>query len=187
MSLLQDKIIEYVIINVEGVKYTNTPGDKGGPTKFGITQATYSAYLKRPATADDVKNMTMEIAIDVYKKMFWTFFNLDLYPVEFQHLIFDMYVNHSPAGVGKIIQKSLNDMGSKLVVDGVVGHKTLNEIPFYKQNVLFNTILNRRSEYYNLICKNDPTQLKFLNGWLNNRVEWFRKNKLTVDGVVKLV
>ena len=34
MSLINE------IINREGRKFTNLPADKGGPTKFGITQKT---------------------------------------------------------------------------------------------------------------------------------------------------
>jgi hypothetical protein len=47
------------------------PADKGGHTKHGVTQSTLSAYLKKPASVEDVKNLTPEVARDLYKNMFW--------------------------------------------------------------------------------------------------------------------
>ena len=35
-----------VILSLEGLNYTNEPGDNGGPTTAGICQSTYSGYLK---------------------------------------------------------------------------------------------------------------------------------------------
>jgi lysozyme family protein len=34
--------------------YVDHPADKGGPTNFGITQATLSRYLERVVTPDEV-------------------------------------------------------------------------------------------------------------------------------------
>jgi hypothetical protein len=47
------------------------PADRGGHTKHGVIQNTLSAYLKRPASVEDVKNLTPEVARDIYKNMFW--------------------------------------------------------------------------------------------------------------------
>jgi len=47
------------------------PADRGGHTKHGVIQSTLSSYLKRPASVEDVKNLTPEMARDIYKNMFW--------------------------------------------------------------------------------------------------------------------
>lgn len=175
---LKEKIINHTIVNFEGIKYTNIPGDYGGPTKFGITQKTLEAYLGKKVTPDDVKNMSMELAIRIYDKNYWQFFNIDWYPTEVQHIVYDMYVNSSPTSVGKIIQRALNSLGEKLVVDGVVGHKTVSSLVCHSPDSVLQAIIKQRKVFYNGLVKKNATQEKFLAGWLN-RVSWFEKNKLT--------
>ena len=41
-----ETIIEH-IIQVEGHAYTNNPADRGGPTKYGITQRTFPEWPLR--------------------------------------------------------------------------------------------------------------------------------------------
>ncbi len=62
-----DAIISRVMER-ESPLYTNNPNDAGGPTKYGITQASLSRYLKRPATEFDVQNITEQLAREYY---FW--------------------------------------------------------------------------------------------------------------------
>jgi lysozyme family protein len=42
--------------------YSNHPSDPGGSTNFGITIADYRACVKPDATADDARNMTVDVA-----------------------------------------------------------------------------------------------------------------------------
>ncbi len=48
------------ILEREGDTYTNHPKDRGGPTKYGITRATLSAWRGVSVTAKDVKALTEE-------------------------------------------------------------------------------------------------------------------------------
>lgn len=173
----KEKIIEHTIVNFEGVVYTNVEGDYGGPTKFGITQATLSKFLGRPVTALEVKSMSMDLAIKVYTKNYWNFWKLDTYPVKLQHLIFDLYVQHSPKAVGKIIQNGVVLSGQKVIVDGDIGQKTMDAINCIVPEVLLSNITKARVDYYNYLVQKDPVQKKFLKGWLN-RANWFLKNSL---------
>lgn len=177
METYISKIIQHTIVTFEGTKYTNIVGDAGGPTKFGVTQRALAGYLNRPVSVDEVKNMTIETATDVYKKDYWDYYDVGSYPKEVQHLIFDLYVQHRPEAVGKIIQRGLNMLGQKLLVDGDIGKKTMTAIACVTPEELITTITRARVAYYNSIVASKPTQAKFLKGWLN-RANWFLNNKL---------
>ena len=49
--------------------YNMVKGDK--PTNYGITQDVYSKYIGRPASIDDMKNMPVEHAQDIYKTQYF--------------------------------------------------------------------------------------------------------------------
>lgn len=55
-----DKMIDD-IIRREG-EYVDHPNDRGGPTKYGITQKTLSQYLGYAAVKSDVQNLDIEVA-----------------------------------------------------------------------------------------------------------------------------
>ena len=59
-------IINEVIERFEG-GYSNHPADRGGPTNMGITQATLSEYLGRPASVDEVRSLSRAQAVAIYR------------------------------------------------------------------------------------------------------------------------
>jgi len=64
-----NRAFEYVIKN-EG-RFVNDPMDSGGPTKYGITIATLSAWRKHQVTPEDVQNLQREEAFAIYKAWYW--------------------------------------------------------------------------------------------------------------------
>jgi lysozyme family protein len=64
-----EKIIDRIFIMEGGATYTNRPADKGGPTKYGITQATLAKWRGRAVSPEDVKNLGEAEARDItYQK-----------------------------------------------------------------------------------------------------------------------
>jgi lysozyme family protein len=59
------------VIRREG-GFVDHPADRGGPTKFGITQKTLSRALGRQATTEDVRRLTREIAAEIYRRTYYT-------------------------------------------------------------------------------------------------------------------
>jgi lysozyme family protein len=49
----------------------NNSADRGGPTKYGITQATLSKFLERAVTSEDVKNLDIGTARDIYELRYY--------------------------------------------------------------------------------------------------------------------
>ena len=69
-------------------------------TNYGISAPVLSAYLGRTATADDMKNLTYDTALAIYKKNYWDKIQGDQINSQSNaNLIYDSAVNQ---GVGKI-------------------------------------------------------------------------------------
>lgn len=100
--------------------YSDRPEDKGGPTNRGITLATYSGWLHRKATVDELKSMPEGEARSIYLQLFVKDTHLDLIGSEvLQEALFDWMVNSGPRIPVKALQRHLG-----LMVDGAIGPKT---------------------------------------------------------------
>ena len=51
--------------------YVNHPSDPGGATNMGITIGTLSRWLGRKASIEEVKNLTREVANQIYREYYW--------------------------------------------------------------------------------------------------------------------
>lgn len=111
--------------------YTANKNDKGNwlngqlvGTKYGITGATLAGHRGvRQVSAQDVRNLTLEEAEEIYRKSYWQQSGGDLLPSGLDHVVFDMGVNAGPSTAVKILQRLLGFKGK--AVDGIVGGKTV--------------------------------------------------------------
>lgn len=103
--------------------YSNRKTDRGGPTKYGITQGTLSADLGRPATIDDVKNLTLARAEAIYRKNYWAQSGGDLLPAGLDYAVFNSGVMSGPARAAKILQQVVG-----VSPDGIIGVRTLDAL-----------------------------------------------------------
>lgn len=163
------KIIEYVIDRYEG-GYVNDPNDKGGETKYGITKATYPNL--------DIKNLTKEQAVNIYKRHYWgsSLDSIAQYTSDkLTEKVFAFAIN---AGVGtsvKAIQRALNNLtDNSLKVDGIWGPKSkeaLKTLTNDGQNtsniIAFQcTLFVEMIAHYFQLCIKKPSQKTFLMSWL---------------------
>ena len=154
------------VIRREGSKYVNHPADRGGPTKFGVTQATLDRWLG-PAGPGNVKAVTKLDAAVIYKSLYYLDPGIDRLPEPWQPLVFDWGVNSGPVTAIKALQKLCHDYGfSPGPIDGIIGPKTIAAagkiltIPLRKY-------IDVRRQFYHGIVMRDPSQQVFLAGWLN--------------------
>lgn len=169
-------LLEDVLIKEGG--YVNHPNDRGGPTNYGITQKTLSNYYGREATVDEVKNLELETAREIYETNYYRAPRIDTFPEEIQPLAFDMAVNHGPRRSIRITQQVVNLAGfGPIDEDGAMGPQTRKQC-FEAQeamgNYFNNAIVDQRISYYHAIVANNSSQQVFLRGWLS-RAESFRK------------
>lgn len=106
--------------------YSNRATDRGGPTKYGITQGTLSAALGRPATINDVKNLTLERAAEIYRKSYWAQSGGDMLPAGLDYAVFNSGVMSGPARAVKILQQVVG-----VSPDGIVGLRTVDAVAKY--------------------------------------------------------
>lgn len=127
--------------------YVNDPGDKGGETNFGITKAVYDEYrTKNSLSIQSVKNISDKEVQDIYYKQYWLAAGCDKLSDKLAIVTFDMSIN---SGVSRAKR-----------------YLTLTQDP--------NKYLDLRATFFKKIVQNNPSQQKFLKGWLN-RVENLRK------------
>jgi len=161
--------------------FSNHRADKGGPTKYGITQRTLSIYLKRPVSIDEVRGLTKEKAAEIYERFYYLDPHIDLLPPGFQAQVMDMAVNHgAPDGI-RYFQQFLNTFGSGLKADGIIGPKTAKACAVVIKQLGKIEANNRLAEFrqgvYLGIVENDPTQIGFRNGWLKRAKEFITQEE----------
>lgn len=169
------------IIHREG-GFSNHRADKGGPTKYGITQRTLSIYWKRPVSIDEVRYLTEEKAAEIYKRFYYLDPHIDRLPQGFQSQVMDMAVHHgAPDGI-RYFQQFLNTFGSGLKADGIIGPKTAKACAVVIKQLGNIEANNRLAEFrksvYLEIVENDPTQIGFRNGWLKRAKEFITKEEV---------
>ena len=143
------------IFKAEG-GYSDTPGDPGGPTNFGITLATLKAYEGNPnLTAQDVKNLTPAKAKEIYRSNYWNRMQCGALPAGLDLEVFDFGVNAGPGEAVKALQRIVG-----VTADGSIGPITLAAIGQFKPRDLISQYSEARLAYYKGL--NNP---EFEQGW----------------------
>jgi lysozyme family protein len=146
-----DRILEDILRREGG--YVNNPADKGGPTKYGITQATLAGQgrwgdLNADGRVDqeDVKLLTVDQAKSIYLNQYITPFDEYLTWPKLHSLIVDSAVQH---GVARV-QNWLKELTIK----------TTDPIVLYK------LLLKKRMRFYGEIITKRPQNAEFAAGWM---------------------
>lgn len=138
--------------------YTNTPGDKGGPTRWGVTLATLSAYRGHACTVLDVQTLGEAEALAIYRNRYWAPIAGDSLPSGVDLIVFDAAINQGPGRAVKFLQR-----GVLVPQDGVIGPQTLNAVSAADASALIDDIANARMAAYTAL----PTWPEFGHGWTN--------------------
>lgn len=168
-----DTLIDAVLRREGG--YVNHPADRGGPTNYGITQATLSGWLLRPATAADVEDMSKETARAIYRA---NYFDKPGYAAitdpALQELMFDFAVNSGPGAATKALQTALQRMGLYPgAIDGGIGPQTRQGLRGCTNwPELYFRVKCERYELYLRFIGRDPAQAVFATGWANRMDEF---------------
>lgn len=92
------KIINRVLDNEGG--YVFNAADPGGETKFGISKRAYPKL--------DIKNLTRDQAIEIYRQDYWNRINGDKLPEEIAYQVLDTAVNHGIGNAIRMLQRAIN-------------------------------------------------------------------------------
>lgn len=164
-----------VVLRNEG-GFVNHKADRGGPTNFGVTIRTYSQYLGRPASLQEVKDMTEDTAREIYERSYFTDPRIHLLDDPIRVQVLDMAINHGPVNAIKMLQRVVNQAGSgPIAVDGVLGPRSraaISKAQIAMGKVLNNALVDERVRFFNSIVLRDPTQKAFIKGWLKRANEF---------------
>jgi len=101
--------------------YVFDESDPGGETKFGIS--------KRAYPQENIRTLTLQRAKEIYYQDFWIPLSMDkVGHTRAAAEIFDTAVHVGKRRAIRITQRALNYLGAGLVVDGVIGKKTIAAI-----------------------------------------------------------
>lgn len=156
-----DALIDEIIDREGG--YVDHPSDRGGPTKYGITKATLAQWRERAVTTADVRNLDTGEARDIYRAMFVINPGFDSLPEPLRSHVVDLGVTSGPYQAVRTLQRALGDV----VVDGIFGAETRAAIEDANVRHLTRRFWQERVRFYSRIPAIRPTQLAFLDGWLN--------------------
>ena len=159
--------LEQAFLRAKKRGFSNDPNDNGGATMVGVTIGTFRSYYKykgrKTPTVAQLKNIPYKEWRDIIHSLFWSKWKADL--IEDQNVA-NMLVDWiwtSGQGIGiKRVQKLLN-----LTADGIVGPKTLAAVNAQDPKELVKKVYNARVSHFNSIVRANPSQKKWLKGWMN--------------------
>lgn len=152
-------IITNILRREGGARLTNTTGDRGGLTKYGIAQQSHPDL--------DIEHLTEEQARAIYRRDYWDPIKGDAITSQpVAEAIMDTAVNQ---GVGTAIRLAQQVVGA--TVDGVLGPKTLTTINQMVPGLFTARYAVARIRRYAELCTTHPEQRAFLLGWINRVLE----------------
>ena len=143
------------VLKHEGL-WSDHPADPGGATMMGITLRTYSAWLGRDATKDELRNIPMEHVREIYKSLYWDKVRGDELPRGVDLCLFDYAVNSGPRRAVVVAQEAVG-----ATPDGVLGPKTLWAIQKADPATLLGEVCQRRLNFLQSL----PIWATFGKGW----------------------
>ena len=167
-----------ITLKLEG-GLSDNENDKGGLTKFGISQSSYPNL--------NVRDLTLEQAYTIYERDFYIknkIFEINSFAM--RAFLFDTSVHSGPVAAVKILQSAYNHYRGKdiLAVDGVLGYGTISSINAIrsKDDVydLFFSACIVRAMFLKGVSLNGNNKV-FLSGWTNRLIKLRRLVFAAID------
>ncbi len=175
-----EKLIDNVIA-IEG-DYSNHPADRGGPTRWGVTEA----VARRHGYAGDMRHLPYKEAVAIYKRQYWLrpgFDEVAGHAPRLAEEMFDTGINMGPAIATGFLQRALNALNrngrdyADIKADRKIGPQTIGALrQILKkrgksgETVLLKAVEALQGERYIALAEQRPANEAFLYGWLANRI-----------------
>lgn len=156
--------------------YVNSKNDSGGETNYGITKAKARECGYKGKMCD----LPYETAKQIYYNEFWKKTNAENMPnFNLAFFLFDFAVNSGVSNAAKKLQTAINKVsGSELVIDGIIGQKTINAIEKYtkQERGYYHFFVNKIEKTYIAEILKYYTSLKNPNtGFAKNGAGWINR------------
>jgi lysozyme family protein len=175
-----DDLIDELIAR-EG-DYVHHPADRGGPTRWGITEA----VARRHGYHDKMIQLPRTEAATIYKRIYWDapgFADVAAIAPNLAAELFDAGVNMGTGTATGFLQRALNALNrnardyADIAVDRKMGAATLSALSAFfdkrgrsAENVLLKAMDALQGAHYVRLAEARPSQEAFLFGWLSNRI-----------------
>lgn len=175
-----EKLIDGLVGREGG--YVDHPADRGGPTRWGITEQVARAYGYRRAMRD----LPRDTAFNIYRTRYWTGPKFDQVAAVFPKVgeeLLDTGVNMGPAIAAGFLQRALNLLNRRasawpdIGTDGQIGPMTLQALKAFKADrgaageaVLLKVLDGFQVGRYADITEARPANEAFFYGWIANRI-----------------
>lgn len=141
-----------LILKHEG-GYVNHPSDPGGETNWGISKRAYPNL--------DIRNLTREQAIEIYRTDYWLKCKCDQLPCGIALSVFDFAVNAGVSRAIRTLQRILY-----VTVDGIIGPVTIGKANRTDSSAIYAYASERMAFYKSL-----KTFETFGRGWTRRTEE----------------
>jgi lysozyme family protein len=176
-----DELIDELIEREGG--FVSHPADRGGPTRYGITEAVARAH----GYAGAMSQLPRDEAAAIYRRLYWLRPRFDQVAERAPRVaaeLFDTGANMGPAVAATFLQRALTALnrGGKdfpdLVPDGRIGPATLAALDSFLEargnrggeTVMLRALEALQGERYLRLAEKRPANETFLYGWLANRI-----------------
>jgi lysozyme family protein len=175
-----ESLIDEVIAREGG--YSNHPADRGGPTRWGVTEAVARAHGYR----GDMKAYPREEAAALYRRLYWlrpAFDRVATHAPALAAELFDTGVNMGPPVAAGFLQRALNALNRgasdfpDIHVDRQIGDRTIAALKAFLatrgkagEEVLLKAVEALQGERYLSLAESRPANEAFLYGWLASRL-----------------
>ena len=176
-----DQIIEGIVGREGG--FADNPKDKGGPTRWGITQAVARQY----GYTGDMRTLPREVAKAIYLELYYVgpkFDQVHALSPRIAEELTDTGVNMGQAVAAKFLQRALNAFNREasiypdITVDGQLGIRSLAALRAYLEHrgaegedVMLKALNCLQGERYIGLAEGRPANEEFVYGWIRTRVE----------------
>lgn len=138
--MTDEQIVDRILAHEGG--YVDHPADRGGPTNFGITQATLSQWRKCDVSAAEVQTLSVDEAREIYQALYVSPF--DGVDPRVKAQLVDIAGNSGVTRARALLAKAQQQPDRPLPVQLVI----------------------ERLEFYAGIVERDHTQAAFIKGWV---------------------
>lgn len=175
-----DEMIDEVIDREGG--YVNHPADRGGATKWGVTEAVARQF----GYTGTMTKLPRDVAVAIYTQQYWTqpkFADVAKHAPKLAVELFDTGINMGTATASGYLQRALNALNrnggdyADITVDRQIGSASMQAIKLFlarrganAERVLIRAIDALQGAHYIRLAETRPSQEAFLYGWLANRL-----------------
>ena len=148
--------------------YVDHPNDRGGKTKYGITETVARNY----GYEGRMQDLSKETAKEIYRQEFWDKVKADEFDEEIAYVLFDTAVNMGAGRAVMLLQETYNRVtpDNNISVDGIVGPETIGAVnQADREHILLGYIAGRTQRYFDIVDNND-SQKVFIRGWLSRMI-----------------